>query len=465
MKYKKNILYILSFAFVLSFVSCDKFLEVELPGNVVPVGSIYSDPEFIKSAVHGMYAENLVSNPIYYYMLPLYLSIVTDESFHNLPNNTNFEELKYNVYNPTNTYIGYLWSYPYKSILLSNDLISHLSENTVIAEEEKRHYIGEAKYFRAYAYFVLINIFGDVPWVKSSNIFETELLPRTSKEKIITEPEGIIDDLIYAETALANSANSNSKVTKAAASALLARVYLYQKDWINAEAKADSVIKTSGRALDALENVFLRTSKESIFKVSSNGSSPSYQDRTYIGLLYLNASYFRLTEDFLASFEEGDQRKVKWVKDEKTYFHGWKFKRNAAASAGSPEELPLLRLAEQYLIRAEARAQQSGKLTGENGAIADLNIIRRRAELDDLPETLPQAEVLRAVENERRHELFLEEGHRWWDLVRTKRVDAVLGAFTDKQWESYKALFPVPSAELTKNPNLKPNNPGYGDIK
>jgi hypothetical protein len=73
---------------------------------------------------------------------------------------------------------------------------------------------------------------------------------------------------------------------------------------------------------------------------------------------------------------------------------------------------------------------------------------------------------LLAIENERRHELFVEEGHRWWDLVRSGRADAVLGnkdKFPEKQWESYKALFPVPEAELTQNSNLTPN-PGYGDI-
>jgi hypothetical protein len=437
-------------------------LEVELPGNIVPRDVVYDDPEIIKLAVTGLYSTNF-ENTIHRYTIPMYLSIASDESYHNLPNNANFEELRYNAYGPKNSYVGILWSDPYASILLSNDLIENLSETDVISDEEKRHYIGEAKYFRAYDYFVLVNTFGDVPWVKSSNILETELLPRESKEKIITEPDGIIDDLKYAKDALANSKNTNVYVTKAAATALLARVYLYHKDWADAEREANEVITTSGYVLEEnLDNVFIRSSKETIFKAASNSWSPSYVDRIYLTVLYLNASYFRLTDSLVNSFEEGDLRKEKWLKNEKTYFHPYKYKRNTAASTGAPEDLVFLRLAEQYLIRAEARAQQ-GKLTGADGAIADIDTVRARAGLPKLSQDLSQADVLRAVENERRHELFVEEAHRWWDLVRTGRADEVLGNFPGKQWEPYKALLPVPEAELNKNKNLTPN-PGYGDV-
>jgi hypothetical protein len=463
MKYFSKLIYILSLATILSFVSCDDLLDVGLPGNIIEQDVVFTNAENIKSAVIGLYSENLVSNPVYYYMLPLYLSIVSDESYHNLTSNTAFEDLRYNTYSPTNAYVGYLWEYPYASIFLSNDLVERIAETNVIPEDLKQHYIGEAKYFRAYGYFILVNLFGDVPWVKSSNVLETGLQPRESKEKIINDPDGIIDDLKYAETALDGSANSNAWVTKQAASALLARVYLYEKDWENAEAKADDVIKTSGYELEtALENVFLRSSKETIFKISSANASPSYLNRTYFSVLSLNASYFRLTTDFVDSFEGNDLRKEKWLKNEGAYFHSYKYKRNSATAAGDAEDLVLLRLAEQYLIRAEARAQQN-KLTGANGAIADINAIRSRAGLAGLPQTLSKAEALLAIEKERRHELFLEEGHRWWDLVRTGRADAVLGAFSGKQWAPYKALLPVPSEEIDKNRNLTPN-PGYGDI-
>jgi hypothetical protein len=460
MKYFNKILFVSGLVFTLSFASCDGLLDTDYPSNIVTREAVFSNLINARTAVEGMYAENLFNNRMYEY-IPLFVSVFADDAYHV---NVAFDPLRYNAYTPTDTYVGYLWEYPYKSLLLCNDLIEQLSATKVFSDEEQREHIGEAKYFRAYGYFVLVNLFGDVPWVKSANILETALQPRESKEAIITERDGIIADLKYAETALASSENTRVKVTAAAASALLARVYLYHREWANAETKADEVIGLPDFELEPnLSNVFLRSSKESIFRASSSGAIPSYVDRTYYATYCLNANYLRLTDDFLNSFEDGDLRKTKWLKDEKTYFHSWKYKRNSATAAGDPEDLVLLRLSEQYLIRAEARAQQ-GKLTGADGAIADINAIRARAGLDALPETLSKEETLLAVENERRHELFLEEGHRWWDLVRTGRADAVLSAFPGKQWSPYKALLPIPSEEIDKNQNLTPN-PGYGAIE
>jgi starch-binding outer membrane protein, SusD/RagB family len=115
----------------------------------------------------------------------------------------------------------------------------------------------------------------------------------------------------------------------------------------------------------------------------------------------------------------------------------------------------VLRLAELYLIRAEARAQQ-GKLSE---AITDLNRIRSRAGLSGLAPTLTQAQVLAAVVQERRIELLAEWGHRWSDLRRTGQADAVLE--TEKPgWQPGDAYYPIPLSELQRNPNMV-QNPGY----
>ena len=122
----------------------------------------------------------------------------------------------------------------------------------------------------------------------------------------------------------------------------------------------------------------------------------------------------------------------------------------------------VLRLAEQYLIRAEANAH-SGDLAS---AIKDLNIIRQRAGLGTLPSSLTQAQVIAAVAQERRIELFAEWGHRWFDLKRTGQVDAVMSEITPQKvgaitgWKSYQQLYPIPQSERQLNPNLT-QNPGY----
>lgn len=108
--------------------------------------------------------------------------------------------------------------------------------------------------------------------------------------------------------------------------------------------------------------------------------------------------------------------------------------------------------------RAEARAQQGNQI-GANGAVADLTILRNRAKASAVTVT-NQADVLLAVERERQYELAFE-GHRWYDLVRTGRAQAVMAAFSPN-WNSRYELWPIPQSEILRNPGLQgAQNPGY----
>jgi len=443
-----------SLLLLLSVSSCDSFLETDTPSGLVTQESIYNDANTLRSAINGLYARNLLSNKLFYYGIPFYLTVITDDAYHT---STSYDDLRTNNYSPTNTYTAYYWTDTYNAILLSNDLITNLPSVTVISEKEKEQAIGEAKYFRAYSYFVLTYLYGNVPWITSTDIINTSLQPRVAHEEIVSY---IIDDLQAAETALNGSSNANTKVTKFAASALLARTYLYHKEWSKAEQKASEVIGTPDFALESVERVFLRTSKESIFKTSSSGTWSSYIDRVYYGQLAVNTDYLRLTDNLVNAFDPNDLRKKNWTSTVSGFLHPHKYHRTAASSPGEAEDFVSLRLAEQYLIRAEARAQQN-KLAD---AIADLNAIRKRAGLESLPDNLTQVEILLWVEKERRIEFFAEEAHRWWDLVRTGRADAVLGSLPDKKWQAHKALLPIPQKQLDINPNLT-QNPGYDEVK
>ncbi len=127
----------------------------------------------------------------------------------------------------------------------------------------------------------------------------------------------------------------------------------------------------------------------------------------------------------------------------------------APTNTALAEDQVYIRLTEMYLIRAEALAQ----LGRTEEAMDDVNAIRVRAGLNTLPRTLGKTDVLLAVEKERRFEFFTD-GHRWIDLVRTGRADAVLGALKGAKWKSYAQLYPVPAKEIELNPNLT-QNPGY----
>lgn len=452
LKYIYGILIVAMLA--ISITSCEDMLDIDLPSNEMTKESVFVDSATIESAVNALYAQNFYNNPFYYYLVPYYGAVIADESIHNV---ASLEVFNQNSYEESTAGIANIWTYAYQSVYLSNSLIVRLEGSTAISEKRKEQFLSEAKFFRAYCYFILLNFYGDVPLILDIDYKETMVQGRESTATIY---DRIITDLKEAEAGISGSSNKLNKVTQPAITALLARVYLYTKQWDKAETKAGEVIANPSFGLEAVDNVFLRSSKETILRMED---FLPYIGRTYWGGVYCrNANYNWLRDELVNAFEAGDARKDKWIGKigTRTYYQSTKYKRTTnTTDIALAEDHIFIRLAEMYLIRAEARAHQDNLLP----AISDVNEIRRRASLTDLPNTLSKADVLSAIEQERRVELFSEEAHRWWDLKRTGRIDAVLGAIADKSWKSYKALWPIPETQRNYNPNLTPN-PGYGAI-
>ena len=242
----------------------------------------------------------------------------------------------------------------------------------------------------------------------------------------------------------------------------MSRVYLYVGDWQNAEESASEVIINSNYNLASdLNEVFLLNSSETIWQLWSVFSGGGIN--TFDGeLLIFSATptNVALRDDLLNSFETGDERGANWVGSfsdgTDTWYYPFKYKvQDGNQGVPITEALSMLRLAEQFLIRAEARAQQ-GNVTGSQD---DLNMIRNRAGLTNTTSN-DQTSLLAAIEQERRVELFAENSHRWLDLKRTGRTDAVLGV-VKPNWQNTDVLYPLPRADFDKNSNLRPQNPGY----
>jgi hypothetical protein len=253
-------------------------------------------------------------------------------------------------------------------------------------------------------------------------------------------------------------------------------------DWQNAEAQAGSLINNSTLfKLDTdLNKVFLNVAsgnQEAILQWDQNSNNGNYnstpEGRTIIPYDPPNNSpNYYTNPQLLSAFESGDLRKSAWLDStiyetpSKTFYYPYKYKIGYAQAlpGSSPTELTtVFRLAEQYLIRAEARANENP--VNLPGAIADLNIIRERAGLTDLPATLDQSQVVAAVAQERRIELFSEWGHRWFDLKRTSKIDEVMLVATTLKgqattWQTFQQLYPIPFSELQNDPYLIQNN-GY----
>lgn len=170
-----------------------------------------------------------------------------------------------------------------------------------------------------------------------------------------------------------------------------------------------------------------------------------------------------VSSQLLNAFETGDERRTTWIGGYKsganTWYYPYKYQNSQTKSVNSGEYTMVLRLAEQYLIRAEARAEKNDLVN----AISDINAIRTRAGLSILSTSLSQSQVLSAVAHERQVELFTE-GQRWFDLKRTNAVDATMQAVTPLKagapWNTIQQLYPLSVPDLQAGINLV-QNAGY----
>ena len=201
-------------------------------------------------------------------------------------------------------------------------------------------------------------------------------------------------------------------------------------------------------------DVFLSGSQEAIWQLMpATTSVNTWEGNVFIPSATVIPSY-PVTTSLYNSIAATDQRRTAWLKGitvgTTTYYYPNKYKVRTGTSI--TEYYMVLRLAELYLIRAEARANQN-KLPE---AIADLNTVHKRAGLVEFPNTLSKTETLDNIEKERRVELMLEWGHRWLDLKRTHRSDAVLGSLKSG-WQATDTLYPIPAYEIQANPSLSQN--------
>ena len=240
--------------------------------------------------------------------------------------------------------------------------------------------------------------------------------------------------------------------------ALLSRVYLYSGNYEEAINYSSELISSPEFELVETSNVFFNDSKETIWQFSpGNNENNSIEALTYIFTDAPPPNY-ALTQNLVASFEPEDERLSNWIgsvsDSTDTWYYSYKYK--AVGSTADPREFSIVfRLAEQYLIRAEANF----RLDNLEAAKKDLTILRERAGLGQL-EIQDSLNLKMALLEERRHELFTEFTHRWFDLRRLGELDQTLNPIKPG-WEETDRIFPIPENEILLNPNLSPQNSGY----
>ncbi|MBS0030571.1 RagB/SusD family nutrient uptake outer membrane protein [Chitinophaga sp. 22321] len=463
---------------------CNKMLDIKDPVNSITTNQVFQTDDQASIALNGLYSYLInggepeinslgqLGNDLYSAGgITLAAGHSADELYH--PSLSGDDQYyTETAARMTLQKLGYstkLWKSAYKGIFNANALIEGVKAATSkeFTQAYRKRVLGEALAVRTMGYFYLVNLFEKIPLVLSIDYNDTQKLPSANPAAVY---EQIINDLEEAAGYLSENYDGNNveriRINKWYVKAMLARVYLFTKNYEKAWQHANDVIsKTDLFQLESLNNVFGISSREVIFQVKQTNIVAIRGNATPEGYA-LTSRY--LTPLLVNAFEAGDNRKTAWTAAvaggpfTPAGFTPAKYKinsTNAVVGGFRSEYYVVMRLAEMYLVRAEANMLRSA--ANKNAVINDLNAIRKRAGLNDLAYTLTDQQVTDAIAQERRIELFAEWGHRWLDLKRTGKATQVLSGISYKQpWSQHQLLYPIPPDEIIRDNQLSQNT-GY----
>lgn len=469
---------LLALGLSLGLTACEKQLEID-PFQSVDATTALDSQDKVGSAVIGLYAR-LGSPNLYGTDLILVPELLAVDNYIAFQGSfQNYRQIATRTTNSQTTTAETIWRTAYQAINQANLVIDALP---VVADEDlKAQYEGEARFIRADMHFELVRLYAKqyqaggtnsqlgvpinlvpVKTVEQSSVFQ----PRATVEQVYAQ---VITDLESAIELLpeANGTRASSYTAKA----LLARVYLQQSNFVEAGALADDVITNSGKSLSpTLQSVFTnRNSSETLLEIQQNdqnnaGTANSGLATLFASIGQLGRGDVRVLGSFSGQYEESDARgtdSLSFGRTRKLIYLGDGARASTRALRSGKwtaygQNIPLIRLAEMYLIRAET-AFRAGSVTT---ALADINRIRTRSGATPLTGTqLSAASILR----ERQLELAFE-GFRIHDLKRTGTdifIPAASGGVSSTfPITSDRLVLPIPFREINVN-TLLVQNPGY----
>lgn len=447
---KKYILLFLFFAALTS--SCKKFLDVQ-PKDAISDELTIVDKASAQTALRGVYRS--LASDSYYGNSFQSIGYLGGDNVQWTGSQSIVQQFIEHKVKADNATVAGVWSGIYSTINRANHVIAKVPGvvDATFTDAERNQLTGEAYFIRALAYFDLARTWGGVQIVLTPTLSSADKtgIKRSTTAQTYAQ---VLADLTKAESLLALPAAQNPvRANRETVWALRARYHLYQKEWALAETYASKVLSNTNyyQLLKPYSSFFNPASavatKESVFELSysstfTNGHRGQWQPPANGGTRQIapNDAFVTLVNNAAI----GGNRNVLVAKTSAGLWYGNLYYRSPATDPAY-----VIRIAELYLIRAEARAQ----LDNTAGALSDLNLVRDRAGIAPSA-AVAKADVLLVIENERKIE-FAFEPHRWFDLVRTGRATAVLG-LTD----ATKYILPIPATELLADKALEQNE-GY----
>lgn len=467
---KKHILNALIISIFLFSTSCEEFVEIDNPNFQIVNENVFSNEGTALAAMQGVYNQ----------LRPAFFTEAASTHMGMSGNliKPKYADLNYNPFynHEISTFDSSdatdnlnIWSSAYNIIYLVNSLIAGVQHSSELSLDLRNSLQGQALVIRAFTYFYLTSFYGDVPLLLSTNYKENAVTGQSTSDMVWSKIRSDLEKAITLLESYKTYPNDQRfNITQNVAIALLARVCLYMEDWVKAEEYSSLIIQntTSYEILHDLDQVFIKNNREAIWQINPDegrGRIVTAEGSSYVlhpFILGIIKGDIILSDRFVDEFSATDKRRDQWIgifeQSDESYPFIHKYKEHSR-NLNNIEASVVLRLAEQYLIRSEARLHQE-KL---ELAIKDIDVIRERAGLNLIAITYPKIDknsLLDSIMVERKKELFGEYGHYWLDL---KRTDTAPKQFSDNpSWEDTDIWYPIPEQERLKNPNLGQNE-GY----
>lgn len=455
--------------------SCETFVEVEAPKDRLISETLFQNDGTAISAMTGLYANMMRNDQVLSYIIPYQTGLYGDELDYK-QNNPLLQGVYKNAMTARDAVTNTFWTNSYNFIYQANSILEGLQNSNSLSEPVKKQLSGEALFLRAFWHFYLLNFYGDIPIVTTTDYTINARLPRSAKASVFEQIEKDLLQskiLLSAKYVAANSVSEASNRVRPntyASATLLARVYLHQKKYKNAVEEATYIIESGLYSIENIDRVFKRNSKEAILQLETSSMAvPNSYEAFYFTLTTLPGPTSNLRSATISPllynlFTSNDQRKGRWFSKYTTQNVDYLFpsKYKSTTTSVLDEFTTVFRLGEVYLIRAESYAE----LNKTELAILDADRIRLRAGIDLLKDTSPgmsKEELLTAIALERRKELFCEWGIRLMDILRSDKAHEIMTATAlqkGETWQHTMALWPIPINDIINN-NKIIQNAGY----
>lgn len=500
-------------------IACsDDFLDQQ-NNNATSTGNFGTSVEQVSAAVNGAF--HPITNTFFWGRIVHTGALLRSDEFNIFPFGSNTAMSTFQG-NPGDRWATEPWQELYKSIARCNNIINNVTQDGLGDTDAFNNLVGQAYFLRAFDYWYLLNLYGNVPLIVSEPDLDNLLVDQASKESVWTQ---IVTDLEMAETMLPDSWSGENlgRPTSGSATALKGKSYLYQKDWSNALQTLSTLVgRYSLLSAENYEDNFTTSNEnnaESVFElqylgqdtfvwgadIPGTGNMGNFHidyapptkspDRSHLVNAWLKDLYeaegdvVRRNASILYNYDgavgyggsdyasdfEGDIQ-IAADADLPAIFT----KKYAGLDIGTRDQVDFLgtnvgnnwriiRYADVLLMLAEA-LNEAGRTSD---AIQYVDMVRARAGISLYADTNPsisQADMRQAIINERAMELAIE-GHRFFDLIRWGLADDYLGASSlhgahpkslsggTFQANKHEYIW-IPNSEIDSNPNLN-QNPGY----